>query len=121
MDEMDEQIGKSVGPVVEVRSYTLTPGTRERFHALMVGQGLRLLQRWNIEVVAVGPSLHDENSYYLMRAFASLADLERSEEAFYSSEEWRQGPREAILACIERYTDVVLPANEALFAARRQG
>jgi hypothetical protein len=117
---MEEQTGKSTGPVVEVRSYTLLPGTRERFDALMIGQGLPLLKRWNIEVVAVGPSLQDEVSYYLIRAFASVADLERSEEAFYSSEEWRQGPREAILACIERYTDVVLPVDEALLAAIRQ-
>jgi hypothetical protein len=117
---MEEQTEKSAGPVIEIRSYTLKPGTRERFGALMIGQGLPLLKRWNIEVVAVGPSLHDETSYCLIRAFASLADLERSEEAFYSSEEWRQGPREAILACIERYTDVVLPVNEALLATIRQ-
>ncbi len=117
---MEEQTGKSTGPVIEIRSYTLKPGTRERFDALMVGQALPLLKRWNIAVVTVGPSLHHEDSYCLIRAFASLADLERSEEAFYTSEEWRQGPREAILACIERYTDVVLPADETLLATMRQ-
>ena len=86
----------------------------------MIGQGLPLLKRWNIEVVAVGPSLHDETSYCLIRAFASLADLERSEEAFYSSEEWRQGAREAILACIERHTDVVLPVDAEMLVALQQ-
>jgi hypothetical protein len=116
---MEAQMKESSGPVVEIRSYTLKPGTRERFGALMVEQGLPLLKRWNIEVVTVGPSLHDENSYCLIRAFASLADLERSEGAFYSSKEWRQGLREAILACIERYTDVVLPADDTLLTAIR--
>jgi hypothetical protein len=117
---MEAQMKESSGPVVEIRSYTLKPRTRERFGALMVEQGLPLLKQWSIEVVTVGPSLHDEDSYCLIRAFASLADLERSEEAFYSSKEWRQGPREAILACIERYTDVVLPADDTLLTALRQ-
>jgi hypothetical protein len=100
--------------VIEIRSYSLPPGIRERFHVLMVKQGIPLLQRWQIAVVAFGPSLHDETSYCLIRAFASLAELKLSEEAFYSSEEWRQGPREAILACIERYVDVVFPAHTQL-------
>ena len=106
--------------VIEIRSYSLRPGMRERFHALMAQQGIPLLQRWQIAVVAFGPSLHDETSYCLIRVFASLAALESSEEAFYGSEEWRQGPREAILACIERYTDVVLPAHAQLLDTLRQ-
>ena len=31
--------------------------------------------------------------------------------AFYGSDEWRQGPREAILALIESHVSVVLPAG----------
>jgi hypothetical protein len=71
-----------------------------------------LLKRWNVDVVAYGPSLHDENSYYLIRRFDSLAHREESEAAFYGSDEWRQGPREAIVSLIENYTEIVLELDE---------
>ncbi len=97
---------------IEIRSYNLKPGTRDEFHRLFLEAAMPLLQRWNVNVVAYGPSLHDENSYYLMRRFDSLAHREESENAFYGSDEWRKGPREAILALIENYTEVVLELDE---------
>jgi hypothetical protein len=48
---------------------------------------------------------------YLMRAYASLEELERS-EAFYGSVEWCQGPREAIMACIDRYISIVTEMDD---------
>ena len=63
-------------------------------------------------MVAHGPSLHDEDSYYVIRRFDSLVQREQSEDAYYSSDDWRQGPREAILALMENYTDIVLELDE---------
>src|SRR5574341_1092886 len=97
---------------IEIRSLNLKPGTREEFYLLYIEEALPLLKRWNFDVVAYGPSLHDENSYYLMRRFDSLAQREQSEEAFYGSDEWRQGPRQAIIALIENYTEIVLEMDE---------
>ena len=71
-----------------------------------------MLKHWNVDVAAYGPSLHDENSYYLMRRYDSLAQRQESEDAFYGSDEWRQGPRQAILALIENYTEIVLALDE---------
>jgi len=72
-----------------------------------------MLHRRGVDVVAFGPSLRDEDAYYLMRAYPSLEELERSEEEFYSSDEWRRGPREAILACIDSYTSIVIEMDRA--------
>ena len=105
---------------VEVRSYNLKPGTREEFQSLFLEQAFPMLQRWNVDVVAYGPSLHDENSYYLMRRFDSLAHREHSEDAFYGSDEWRQGPREAIIALIENYTEFVLELDDATIQGLRR-
>lgn len=93
---------------LEIRSYNLKPGTRDEFHRLFLEEAYPMLKRWNVDVVAYGPSLHDENSYYLMRRFDSLADREQSENDFYGSDEWRQGPRGAIIALIENYTEIML-------------
>ena len=105
---------------VEIRSYTLKPGTRDEFHRLFVEEAFPMLDRWNVDVVAYGPSLHDENSYYLMRRFDSLAQREDSENAFYSSDEWRKGPREAIVALIENYTEVVLELDASTLEGLRR-
>ena len=78
-----------------------------------------MLQRWQMDVVAFGPSLHDQDSYFLMRRFDSLAQREESENAFYGSDEWRQGPREAIITLIENYTEVVLEVDEVTLKGLR--
>jgi hypothetical protein len=106
--------------VVEIRSYNLKPGTRDRFHQLFLTDALPMLRRWKIDVVGYGPSLHDHDSYFLMRSFPGVEAREHTEDAFYGSEEWRQGPREAILACIESYTTVVLRVDEATLRGLRR-
>ncbi|MCI0609549.1 MAG: NIPSNAP family protein [Anaerolineae bacterium] len=105
---------------VEIRSYNLKPGTRDEFHRLFIEEAFPLLQRWNVDVVAYGSSLHDENSYYLIRRFDSLDHRDQSENAFYSSDEWRQGPREAIVSLIENYTEVVLALDESTLRGLRR-
>ena len=98
---------------VEIRSYSLKPGMRDRFHRLFLEQAYPMLKRWKVDVVAYGLSLHNEDSYYLMRRYDSLAQREETENAFYSSDEWKQGPREAIIALIEHYTEIVLELDES--------
>lgn len=98
--------------VVEIRSYLLRPGTRPAFHRLMTQQALPMLGRWQVDVVAHGPSLHDDNSYYLIRAYRDVAQRDSSQDAFYGSDEWRHGPREAILALIVNFTSVVMPLDD---------
>jgi len=105
---------------VEIRSYNLKPGTRHEFHRLFIEEAFPMLKRWNVDVVSYGPSLHDENSYYLMRRFDSLAHREESEDAFYSSDEWRQGPREAIVSLIENYAEVVIKVDEVTLKGLRR-
>lgn len=105
---------------VEIRSYNLKPGTRSDFHRLMTEESLPLLKARNMDAVAWGPSLHDSDSYYLMRAFPGLEERERSEDAFYGSPEWREGPREAVLALIESYTTVVIEVDEATLNGLRR-
>lgn len=105
--------------VVEIRSYNLKPGTRERFHARFEREALPMLRRWKVDVVAYGPSLHDSDSYYLMRAFPSVPDRQRSEDAFYGSDEWRNGPREATLADIVSYTTIVIGLDETTIRGLR--
>ncbi|HET9495616.1 MAG TPA: NIPSNAP family protein [Chloroflexia bacterium] len=105
---------------VEIRSYRLKPGSGREYHRLMAEAALPLLLSHGVDVVAYGPSRHDPDAYYLIRAFDSLEHRDHSEEAFYGSAEWRQGPREAVLALIETYTEFVLELDEATVDALRR-
>ena len=113
------QSDESAG-VLEIRTYTLKPDTRERFHERFERESLPLLRRWNVDVVAYGPSLHDANSYVLMRSFPTLAERDRVEQKFYDSPEWRNGPRAAVVADIDVYTTVVIRADASTLRSLRQ-
>ena len=106
--------------VVEIRTYRLLPGTRDEYDRLFREEALPLLQRFDVDVVAAGPSIDDPNGYFLIRSFADLADREQREDRFYSSPEWREGPREAVIEKIEVYTDAVFDLDEATIEGLRR-
>jgi hypothetical protein len=105
---------------IEIRTYNLRPGTRAQFHCMMTEVSLPMLERWHVDVVAYGPSPHDDDSYYLLRAYASLEDRQQSQDRFYGSAEWREGPREPILALIDSYTTAVLEVDETTLQGLRR-
>ena len=105
--------------LVEIRSYRLKPGSGPRFHDLVVNESLPLLQKCGMEVVAFGPSVHDADAYFLVRAYDSLDHRRSSQEAFYSSDAWRNGPRQSIVELIESDWDIVLWLTRAAIDAMR--
>ena len=103
--------------IIEIRSYVLKHGTREKLHALLDTEILPLLRDAGIKVVRYGPSLHDENSYVLIRAFESLGQLREQEDRFYGSDVWRTGYREMVLGMIESWQDIVIEVDESALTA----
>jgi hypothetical protein len=98
--------------IVEIRTYKLHPGAAPEYERLFKDVAVPMLARSGVDVIAVGSSVGDPDGYYLIRAFDDLEHRQRSEEAFYGSAEWREGPREAVLALIESYADLVLELDE---------
>ena len=111
---------QSASRAVEIRSYNLKPGTRDRFHQLFLKEALPMLRRWKVDVVAYGPSLHDKDSYFLMRAFEGVDQRQKAEDAFYGSEEWIKGPRERVLADIDSYTTIVVHLDDITVQGLKQ-
>lgn len=97
--------------IVEIRTYRLKPGTREAFLALMRDEALPMLARHGVHVIDYGASLVSEDGHeeaFLIRGFTSLAERDRQEERFYGGREWREGPRDAVLALIDGYHTIVV-------------
>ena len=80
--------------MIEILILNLKEGTREEFHKVYVTQSLPLLRKWKINVLAYGKSLHNGNTYYVIRLFKSLEDRQKSEDAFYGSEEWKKDQKQ---------------------------
>jgi hypothetical protein len=64
--------------VIGICTLNLKLGTRNEFQRLYK-EARSLLQRWNFDVVTHGPSLHDENTYCVIRRFDSFASCEQME------------------------------------------
>ncbi len=92
---------------VEIRSYKLKPGSADRFVAAF-RLALPLVRASGMDVVAFGRSDHEHESFYLIRAFDSREQMVSQQDAFYSSAEWREGPREPLVACLEDYLNTLL-------------
>ena len=98
--------------LVEIRSYKLKAGEATNFHEAVESTVMPMLGR-AMDVVAYGPSAHEPDTYFLIRAYADLADLEAQQAAFYGSDAWRLGPRNAIVPRIESYLNTVLWMSQA--------
>jgi hypothetical protein len=108
--------------IVEVLLYQLKPGTGDEFFTIMQDVSVPLHRKHGIDVVWHGQSMHDPDCYGLVRAFTDMATLEMTQAAFYSSEAWRSGPREDIIARIEVATRIVVPmVGTAIDEMRKQG
>ncbi|MFT7756274.1 UNVERIFIED_CONTAM: NIPSNAP family protein [Salmonella enterica subsp. enterica serovar Enteritidis] len=83
--------------LVETLIYSLCPGTGAEFHKLVCEESLPIHQSIDMDVVDFGQSEHHPDAYFLVRAYDNLDHLNASQEALYSSDTWRRGPRPAIL------------------------
>jgi len=107
--------------LVEIRAYRLRPGTRADFHAAVTERALPMVRAFGMDVITHGPVPNDDNGYFLVRSFASLAELKAQEDEFYGSAPWRDGPREALVSRIETYVDTLLWLSPAAVADLREG
>jgi hypothetical protein len=97
--------------VIELRVYRLKPGTRDAFLRRFTEEIGPMLARFGIAVVAAEPSLHDEQSFTLVRAFPSLAEREAQLARFYGSDEWLSRHEAAVMGMIEQYDTCVIGAD----------
>ncbi len=97
--------------LVEIRTYRLKPGCAQQFvDAFAVA--LPLVSAIGMDVVAFGRSDHQDETFYLIRAYSHRRQLEAQQNAFYSSPAWRSGPRETLVACLDTYLNTLLSLSD---------
>ncbi len=93
--------------ITEIRIYKFKENSAENFIKVFTEQSLPMMKRWKINVVDYGFSLIDKESFYLIRNYESVAQRKESQDAFYGSDEWINGPEKEILNCIDTYNTIV--------------
>jgi quinol monooxygenase YgiN len=94
--------------LLEIRTYRLKAGTVASFHQVMHAQAVPMLRHKGMDVVAYGRSDHEEETYFLIRAYDDREALQREQDAFYASADWKSGPRLALVDRIETYINTLL-------------
>ncbi|HEY4468262.1 MAG TPA: NIPSNAP family protein [Klebsiella sp.] len=105
--------------IVEFLLYTLKPGTGNDFHKVMKEQSAPCHRAAGMDIVSFGNSVDDNDAYYLIRAYDDLTHLKISQECFYSSPAWREGPRQAIIDKISVSVKTVMVLSDSAIDSLR--
>jgi hypothetical protein len=106
--------------LLEVRTYRLKPGTANAFHHAMQTKAVPMLKTKGMDVVAYGRSDHEEETYFLVRSYASREALKTEQADFYGSDEWKFGPRSELVDKIQTYVNTLLWASELAVDSMRK-
>jgi len=92
--------------VVEVRTYTLKPQTRDRFVRAFEERAVPALEAAGIRVIGSFVSTEDDRTFVWLRGFRNEEDRVEKIRAFYSSEAWRAMAGEFVPLIAEDGIDV---------------
>ncbi|MEY4906323.1 MAG: hypothetical protein RL260_41 [Pseudomonadota bacterium] len=106
--------------LLEIRTYRLNPGEMDAFHHAVHTKAVPLLKSKGMDVVAYGRSDHEEETYFLARAYASREALEKEQADFYGSDDWRIGPRNELVSRIDTYMNTLIWASENAIDSLRE-
>jgi hypothetical protein len=104
-------MGDTDGWLLEIRLFKLRPGTREEFARISRDGTIPLMRQLGITVLAHGPSLNNDNGYFLVRVFRSEEERVTRSQALYATEEWAEKYDAPVTGMIEGYDTAVMPAG----------
>ena len=93
--------------IIEMRTYKLKPGLRERFLEIFRGRSMPEHVRLGMPVLGPFLSVEDPDVFFFMRGFPDLASREPMKARFYDGPLWKNELEAVMMPMIERY-DVVL-------------
>ena len=100
-------------PVVEVRTYYVKPGYRDRFVDFFLEQSRPLQEQYGMKVMGPFLDVEDQNAIVWLRSFPSHDERERMKDAFESCPEWTGGLRDLGMSMLDHWSVVVTEASVA--------
>ena len=104
--------------VIEMRTYRLKPGCRERFLDVFRTQSMPAHAEIGMKILGPGLSIEDEDTFFFMRGFPDLESREPMKAKFYEGELWKKELENVLLPMIEKYEVMLVEDPEGLIAWR---
>lgn len=102
--------------LLEIRLFKLHPGTRAEFDRISREGTIPMMRRYGITVVTFGPSLNDDDGYFLLRVFPSEEERVRQSQAIYATAEWDANYEGPVMSMIDEYWTAVIPTTPRLIS-----
>jgi NIPSNAP len=93
--------------IVEVRSYRIKPGCRQKFIEFFETRAVPALRTHGMKVLGPLLDLENPNKFVWLRCFPSLEEREQMRDAFYGGEMWKTELESIAMPMLESY-DVIL-------------
>ena len=93
--------------IVEMRTYRLKPGVRDRFLEIFREKSVPAHDAIGMKILGPFLSIEDPDTFFFMRAFPDLESREPMKAKFYEGELWKTELENVLMPMIEKY-DVVL-------------
>lgn len=93
--------------IIEMRTYKLKPGTRDRFLEIFRSKSVPAHDEIGMKILGPFLSIEDSDTFFFMRGFPDLASRDPMKEKFYEGELWKRELESVLMPMIEKY-DVVL-------------
>lgn len=110
----------SSNQVLELRILRIHHGQRDAYADYMRNGLAQLYEAEGMEFIHHGPSLHDEDSYFVIRIHPSVTEREQRLDTLYSSPEWLMNHEEKVLGMIESMNTTVFAADDRLVEALKK-
>jgi len=93
--------------IIEMRTYKLKPGARDRFLAIFRTKSMPAHAEIGMKILGPWLSIEDPDTFFFMRGFPDLESREPMKTKFYEGRLWKEELEQVLMPLIERY-DVVL-------------
>jgi hypothetical protein len=100
--------------IVEVRTYTLKPGQRDRFIEFFKTTTAPAQRSFGMKVLGPFVDLENPDVFVFLRSFPTLAAREEMKNALYESDLWKKELEGIAMPMIESYSVVLTEAEESV-------
>lgn len=89
--------------IVEVRTYKIKEGQRQRFLDFFENKAVPAQRRKGMSILGPLVDLENPDVFIWLRAFPSLEERDRMKSAFYDGEEWKTEMEAIAMPMLEEY------------------
>jgi hypothetical protein len=102
--------------IVEVRTYTIAAGLRQRFLDLFETRTRPLQQSVGIKVFGPWLDIENPDRFIWLRAFPSWDDRERMKRALYEGSEWTGELEAVMMPMLAEFTSILVEMDDETIA-----